>query len=130
MEQIAGWIAPAAVDPVTERLGSRDHFVDVPKHVGIPDGAALDVEGGYWCAIHGGSRLRRYAADGSLSREVSLPVSQPTMCAFGGEDMATLYVTSAADGLDAEQLATEPHAGGLFRLRPGMAGIGRQAFVR
>ena len=117
-------------DPERQRVGERHLFAAVDPSIGLPDGAAIDVDGYYWCAIHGGGRLHRYAPDGRLDDEIMLPVSQPTMCAFGGDDLATLYVTSAADGLDAGALAAEPHAGGVFRLRPGIAGIPRQPYVR
>jgi sugar lactone lactonase YvrE len=61
-----------AFDPETGRLGSRDLFAQVPKALGLPDGAAVDSEGGYWCALHGGGRLRRYTATGAVDRDVAL----------------------------------------------------------
>ncbi len=80
-------------------------FATIPEELGVPDGAAVDIDGFYWCAIHGGSRIRRFAPDGAIDRDVMLPVSQPTMCAFGGEGRDVLYVTSATDGLSPEQAA-------------------------
>ncbi len=106
-------------------LGPAQVFAQIPKSLGLPDGAAVDAEGCYWCAVHGAGRLRRYTREGRIEREVMLPVSQPTMCAFGGDDLATLYVTSASDGLSAAQRNAEPLAGALFRLRPGVKGIAR-----
>jgi len=112
-------------DPGLGRLGQPIIFSDVPKHDGLPDGAAIDVEGGYWCALHGGGRLRRYAPTGEIDRDIPLPVSQPTMCAFGGPDLETLFVTSAAEKLSPRQHALEPHAGALFKFNPGIRGISR-----
>lgn len=89
---------------------------------GKPDGAAVDAEGRYWCALYGGGRVVRLGRDGNIDREVALPVSQPTMCAFGGSDLETLFITSAANGLDSEAREREPHAGGLFRCSPGVRG--------
>ncbi len=117
-------------DAASGRLGSRRVFVEVPEALGLPDGAAVDEEGAYWCALHGGGRLHRYAPDGALLREIMLPVSQPTMCAFGGPDLRTLFVSSASDKLSPEQLRREPHAGGLFRLDPGVRGVVRPCRVR
>jgi sugar lactone lactonase YvrE len=111
-------------------LGSKQLFARVPAELGLPDGAAVDVDGRYWCAVHGGGRLRCYTPDGKVDREVLLPVSQPTMCAFGGRDLNWLYVTSAANGLSAEQLLAEPLAGALLRLRPGVNGIARPYMAR
>jgi sugar lactone lactonase YvrE len=49
-------------------------------------------------------------------------VTNPTSVAFGGRDLRDLYVTSARHRLTFEQLAAEPLAGSLLRLRPGVAG--------
>jgi len=112
------------------RLGARALFAQIPDALGLPDGAAVDSDGGYWCALHGGSRLRRYTARGTLDRDIALPVSQPTMCAFAGEALDVLYVTSAADKLTPEQRRHEPLAGALLRLRPGERGIIRPCMLR
>lgn len=112
------------------RLSNRSVFAIIPEGLGIPDGAAVDSEGGYWCALHGGSKLRRLTSDGSVDRDIDLPVSQPTMCAFAGEDLATLYITSASDNMSETEKAAQPLAGALFRLFPGKKGIPRQPFVR
>ncbi len=118
------------IDVADGRLGERRLFARIPDGHGTPDGAAIDAEGGYWCALHGGGRLRRFFADGAFDRDVLLPVSQPTMCAFGGAELEDLYVTSAADQLTAEQLLHEPHAGALLRLRPGERGVPRRCTVQ
>ena len=111
------------------RLEDRLPFATLPEGIGIPDGAAIDTEGGYWCALHGGGRLRRFRADGTTDRDIKLPVSQPTMCAFAGAGMDELYVTSATDKLSPGQLRDQPHAGALLRLRPGARGIPRRCTV-
>ncbi len=117
-------------DVVTGRLGSRRRFAELPTELGLPDGAAVDEEGAYWCALHGGGRLRRYAPDGSLLREIALPVSQPTMCAFGGPDLTTLFISSATDKLTPSQRRREPLAGGLLRFEAGVRGAIRHCYVR
>ena len=113
-------------DPDAGKLSNRQLFASVVgEGVGIPDGAAIDVEGGYWCALHNGGRLRRFLPDGSVDRDIELPVSKPTMCAFGGVGMDTLFITSASDGLTPAQREREPHAGAVFAFRPGVRGIAR-----
>jgi sugar lactone lactonase YvrE len=119
-----------AFDQRSGRLGARGLFAQIPEALGLPDGAAVDSEGGYWCALHGGSRLRRYAATGAVDRDIALPVSQPTMCAFAGEALDVLYVTSASDKLTPQQRRREPLAGALLRLRPGERGILRPCMLR
>lgn len=111
-------------------LGARRVFARIPAGEGLPDGAAIDREGGYWCALHGGGRLRRFTQDGRVDRDILLPVSQPTMCAFGGDALDELYVTSASDGLTAAQAAAEPLAGAVLRVYPGVKGIERPWLAR
>ena len=119
-----------AYDPDRGALGARTRYVTITAEGALPDGAAVDEDGCYWCAIHGGGALHRYDPGGRLLATVPLPVSQPTMCAFIGADLETMVVTSAAEKLGPEQLAAQPHAGGLFRLRPGVRGIPRPCIVR
>ena len=116
-------------DPQTGHMGAGKLLATLTAAEGIPDGAAVDVEGGYWTACHGGGLLRRLHPDGSVDRDIILPVSQPTMCVFGGAGLDELYVTSARDKLTAAQLSEEPLAGGILRLRPGKRGISRPVYV-
>ena len=111
-------------------LGERHMFAVLQDGDALPDGAAMDSDGGYWCALHGGSAIRRYNPDGTIDRDIALPVSQPTMCAFAGNDLATLYITSASDGMSEAQKASEPLAGRMFAVRPGRRGIERPYLVR
>jgi len=92
--------------------------------MGLPDGMAIDAEGMLWVAHFGGSCVRRWNPHtGQVIGTIQLPASQITACAFGGPDLATLYITSAAIGLDEQALAREPHAGGLFVADPGVKGV-------
>ena len=111
------------------RISDRRRFATIPGSDGIPDGAACDTDGGYWCALHGGGRLRRYTRDGAVDRDIALPVSQPTMCAFAGDGLDVMYVTSAAHGLSVEQRRREPLAGALLRLHPDRRGVARRCTV-
>jgi sugar lactone lactonase YvrE len=67
---------------------------------------------------------------GAVDRDIALPVSQPTMCAFAGEALDVLYVTTASDKFSPEQRRGEPIAGALLRLRPGERGIVRPCMLR
>ncbi len=109
-------------DAATGHLGRERVFARIPQGIGKPDGGTIDAEGCYWSALHGGGRLRRLRPNGDLDFDVMLPVSQPTMCAFGDADLSTLYITSASVGLDPGERAQEPLAGKLLRCRPGVRG--------
>lgn len=115
-------------DPDTATLANRRRLVDISPSVGVPDGLTVDAEGFVWVAMWGGSALRRYAPDGRLDTVVELPVKQVTSCTFGGADLDELYVTTAAEGLEGEDLRRQPHAGGVFRFRPGSRGRAPRLF--
>lgn len=88
---------------------------------GRPDGAAVDADGNYWCAMIEGARLLQFAPTGELLRKVKLPVNCPTMMAFGGDDLRTLYVTSLGQRPAAE-FEQYPLTGRLLSLRLDVAG--------
>ncbi|HEY8576274.1 MAG TPA: SMP-30/gluconolactonase/LRE family protein [Devosia sp.] len=103
-------------------IGEWTLFADVSEGRGYPDGAVVDSEGYLWNARWGGSCVVRHAPDGSIDRVVEVPVSQVTCPAFGGPDLKTLFITTAAKNLSAEQLAAEKHAGSLFAIDLDIAG--------
>jgi sugar lactone lactonase YvrE len=89
-------------EPATGAVGERSVFGDTSGLDGMPDGATVDADGGFWCALVGGSQLARFTGDG-LDRTVAVPVANPTDVAFGGADLDRLYVVSIAgepDSLD------------------------------
>lgn len=113
--------------PATGEIAERRTVVEIAAGAGTPDGLTIDANGGLWVALWGGSAVHRYL-DGRLDRVISLPVSRPTSCAFGGPGLDELYVTSAWKGLSAADRQAEPLAGALFRLRPGVRGVAPSVF--
>ena len=97
--------------------------------LGVPDGGAVDSEGCYWSARYFGSRVIRFTPDGLIDREIRLPVGRVTMCAFGGSDLRTLYITSARYKATSAELQREPLAGGLFAVNAGVAGLPEPSFA-
>jgi sugar lactone lactonase YvrE len=95
---------------------------------GYPDGLTCDASGCVWIAHWGGSRVSRFAPDGSLLDVVPLPVRQPTSCAFGGPDLKTLFITSASIGVKDEH-NTNGLAGALFAIDVGIAGVPTARFA-
>lgn len=104
-------------------------FASFTSKNGNPDGASVDVEGCYWVALFGAGRVVRIRPSGEIDRTISLPVTQPTMCSFGGPDLDVLFINSARSGLDQAQLAREPLAGGVFQCRPGVSGLLPERFA-
>lgn len=103
-------------------ISNRRLFFSTRGMKGRCDGATVDADGFYWCALVHGGAVARIDAKGRLDRLVALPVKHPTMCSFGGEKLDILYVTSAtALATDAER-AAQPLAGSLFAIH----GLGAQ----
>jgi sugar lactone lactonase YvrE len=109
---------------------SNERVIIRTDGMGLPDGMAIDAEGMLWVAHFGGSCVRRWNPHtGQVIDVIEMPASQITACAFGGPDLATLYITSAANGLDEAALQREPHAGGLFMANPSVKGVPTFSFA-
>lgn len=109
-----------------EQLGERRLFRRFADEEGKPDGLAVDRDGCLWVAFWDGWRVGCYAPDGTHLRDIRLPVPRPTSCAFGGDDLSTLYITTAAVGLERETLEQAPHSGLVLAVEgvaQGMAAI-------
>ena len=92
------------------RLDGRRPFVSIDKSDGIPDGLAVDDEGGVWVALYGGSCLHRYDERGRLDAVLEVPAENVTSCCFGGDDGRSLFVTTAAP--DGNVYVTQPGVSG------------------
>jgi sugar lactone lactonase YvrE len=110
-------------DLETGEATGRRLFAQLSDYDGFPDGLTVDGEGYVWVCMWDGGVIRRFAPSGSLDAVVPMPVSRPTSVAFGGEDMADLFVTTARIDLSAAELAEQPLAGRLLQLRPGPVGL-------
>jgi sugar lactone lactonase YvrE len=75
-------------------LANQREFVDMTPLPGRPDGAAVDAQGCYWICGNDAGLVHRFAPDGQLVSSLAVPFSKPAMCAFGGADLTTLFVTS------------------------------------
>lgn len=110
------------VENTGELTDSRTLY-SFPHGQGRPDGGSFDVEGQYWSALFDGGRVVRIDADGQITRAVPLPVSRPTMIAFGGPDLCTAFVTTATTGLSDAERAAQPLAGAVFAFRVDVPGV-------
>jgi D-xylonolactonase len=95
---------------------------------GTPDGMTIDAQGHIWIAFWGGACVRQFTADGHFMHQIDLPALQITSVAFGGENLDTLLVTRARNGMTAEQLAQYPQSGAVFSIQCGTGGVKPNTF--
>ncbi len=101
-------------------------FVDMNPLPGRPDGAAVDADGCYWICGNDAGLIHRFTPEGKLDQSHAVPVKKPAMCAFGGVNLDTLFVTSIRPG--GVDLQDQPLAGGVFALHPGVCGLPEPKF--
>lgn len=102
-------------DAGSGELGERRTFARLGSGDVMPDGMAVDAEGGVWVAVWGGGVIQRYDASGQLTSVVRLPAANVTSCAFGGPALDQLYITTAA--------GPGRSAGSLFTCPAGVTGL-------
>lgn len=116
-------------EPETGRLSNPRVAISIPKAMGIPDGSAMDTEGMIWVALWGGYGVARWnPLNGILLATIAIPAKNVTSCAFGGEQLDQLYITTARTQNSAEELAQYPHSGGVFVAEPGVTGMQTNLF--
>lgn len=117
------WAFDLAADGTPTR---RRVFIDMNQHAGRPDGAAVDVDGCYWTCANDAGLVHRFTPDGRLDRSLAVPVSKPSMCAFGGARLDELFITSIRPATPPP--GQELLAGATFVCRPGVQGLAETAF--
>lgn len=111
-------------------IAHGEPFLELGEAAGNPDGCTIDEEGCLWIAQLGAGCVSRFDPGGRRIASIALPVSRPTSVAFGGENLATLFITTMQHGLTDAQREREPLAGCLFAARPGVRGLPEPEFAR
>lgn len=112
-------------DVATAGLSGERVLWDTSADASSPDGMTIDCEGRLWIAFcHGGKVVCFDPATSKVEEQIDFPCIETTACAFGGPDLADLYVTTGIKpGLD------EALAGRLFVCRPGAVGVPAVSFA-
>lgn len=111
-------------------ISNRRIFFETRDIAGRCDGATVDGEGFYWCALVHGGRIARVDPNGRFDRVIDMPVRHPTMCSFGGDGLDVLYVTSAASMVTDDERTTTPHPGAVFAIHGlGVKGLPEPRFA-
>lgn len=115
------------VNPETGAWSGRRPHIHIDPSAGLPDGMALDEEGGIWVAFWGGGAVNHYDAAGRLAETIRLPgVSRVSSCAFGGNDRSVLFITTSRIDLREDE---EPDAGAVFAVATGHRGAVQSEFA-
>ena len=108
----------------TGEITNKKVAVEIQKEIGSPDGMTIDADGNLWIALWGGAAVGCWNPEsGKLLRKIEVPAKNVTSCAFGDEDLGTLYITTARTGTSNEELLKYPSAGGVFKIRTGTKGV-------
>jgi len=116
-------------DTVTGTPSRPRVFAQFSGETDRPDGGAVDRDGNYWSAFYRGGKVVKLSPQGNVLDEFVVPAKCPTMCAFGGEDLRTLFVTSARQQREPEELAQLPQSGGIFAMRVDVPGLPEPQFA-
>jgi sugar lactone lactonase YvrE len=111
-------------EPGSGAISNGKVIIQIPEDMGSPDGMTIDAEGKLWIALFGGYGVGRWdPVSGKLLQKIKVPAPNVTSCAFGGENLDILYITTGREGLDDDKLNEFPGSGGLFSIRPGYKGV-------
>lgn len=113
----------ASIRPKLEGWQNDPDDLENGYYRGRPDGAAIDAQGNYWVAMFDGRRICQFGPDGGVLAEIPVPMQCPTMVCFGGEDLKTLYLTSASHHRGAAELAAFPLSGAVLSMRVEVPGL-------
>jgi len=122
VDTLAGTIQAADIHE-DGSLGQPRSFVKIAHTEGHPDGPTVDSQGCIWIALYNGWEVRRYSPVGDLLQTVRFPVSNITKIAFGGDDLRTVFATTARQLLKPDDIAKQPLIGSLFSFHVDVPGI-------
>lgn len=98
--------------------------VQIPEHKGVPDGMTIDEEGMLWIALWGGYGVGRFDVNsGNMVDFIDVPAPRVSSCAFVGENLDQMIITTARSGMTEKELADFPESGNTFIIEPGVRGI-------
>lgn len=116
-------------DAATGALANRRIFAEIDRALGaFPDGLCVDAEGYVWSNQVGIGRVVRYDPTGRIERQIQFPVPRAVGCTFGGDDLGTLFVTSARETMTPQQLHNAPLSGSVFAVKLNVNGTAATPF--
>ncbi|WP_172443352.1 SMP-30/gluconolactonase/LRE family protein [Nonlabens agnitus] len=116
-------------DVATSTISNERVVVEVPEELGNPDGMAIDENDQLWIGLWNGGIVAHYdPKSGELLSKIEVPAHNVTSCAFGGENLDELYITTATQDMTDEEIEKYPLAGSVFVVKPGVQGVKSAVF--
>jgi sugar lactone lactonase YvrE len=108
----------------TGAISNERNAVEVPDSLGYPDGMAIDEEDMLWVGMWNGNSVARFnPISGKLISKIEVPAHNVTACAFGGDNLGILYITTSSVDMTEEETQQYPLAGSIFKAIPGVKGV-------
>jgi sugar lactone lactonase YvrE len=111
------------------RVGDRRLFVDTTEFPGVPDGIEMDSDDTLWCAFWDGAQIVGFDGNGEAGETIAVPAIRPTSMTFGGQDLTTMFITTASFGLSERELAQWPASGSVFEFHRPIPGLPANVFA-
>lgn len=111
-------------DDKTAKISNERVVVKVPDSLGFPDGMTIDEEDKLWVGMWNGNAVIRFdPLTGKVLSKIQVPAHNVTSCAFGGENLDTLFITTSSQDMTTDEYGTYPLAGSIFMAVPGVKGV-------
>ena len=118
------WLISYDYNNTSGDISNERVVVEIPEELGFPDGMTIDAEDMVWAGMWNGNAVIRFnPKTGEILQKIEIPAHNVTSCAFGGENLETLYVTTAKIDMTNEELEKYPLAGSVFKVNPGVKGV-------
>ena len=111
-------------DNKTGEISNERVAVEVPDTLGYPDGMTIDENDMLWVGMWNGNAVIQFdPKTGELVSKIEVPAHNVSSCAFGGENLDELYITTARVDMSEEELKEKPLSGSIFKVKPGVKGV-------
>jgi len=111
-------------DNTTGVISNEKMVVEIPESLGFPDGMTIDSQGMLWVGMWNGYGVIQFNPNtGKVMQRIKVPAQNVTSCAFGGENLDILYITTAQEGMTKKALSKYPLSGSIFKVKSGSKGV-------
>ena len=108
----------------TSTISNEKIAVNIPESLGYPDGMTIDENDTLWVGLWNGNAVAQFdPKTGELISKIEVPAHNVTACAFGGENLDILYITTSTNDMTDEERKKYPLAGSIFKCKPGVKGV-------